>query len=177
MSETIASLKSDKRNARKHSPRNLDMIQKSLQEVGAARSIVIDENNNILAGNGTVEAAGNAGIENMQIVETDGNEIVAVRRRGLTAEQKKKLALYDNRTAEIADWDVDILKGLSEEIDLSGMFSEKELVEIGFDEKEIPEKELKNMFEVAITCKDENHQKEIYNKCIQQGFECRLLTL
>ena len=156
--ETIASLKPDKHNARKHTPRNLDMIQKSLQEVGAARSIVIDEDNNILAGNGTVEAAGNAGIEKMQIVETDGNEIVAVRRRGLSIEQKKKLAIYDNRTAELADWDVDILKGLETEIDLSAMFSEKELIEIGFDEKEVVEDEIPEVPKVAKTVKGDIYE-------------------
>ncbi len=158
MSSTIGDLKPDKKNARKHNPRNIGMIEKSLQEVGAARSIVIDEDNNILAGNGTVEAAGNAGIEKMTVVETDGNEIVAVRRRGLTNEQKKKLALYDNRTAEIADWDVDILKGLSEEIDLSGMFSEKELVDIGFDEKEIVEDEIPEIPKVAKTVKGDLYE-------------------
>ncbi len=124
MSETIADLKPDKCNARKHTPRNIGMIEKSLQEVGAARSIVIDEDNNILAGNGTVEAAGNAGIEKMQIVETDGNEIVAVRRRGLSVDQKKKLALYDNRTAELADWNVEAIQELNEEIDLSEIFDD-----------------------------------------------------
>ena len=68
------------------------MIQESLQQVGAARSIVIDENGVILAGNGTVEAAGQIGIDRVKIIEASGDEIIAVRRSGLTDEQKKKLA-------------------------------------------------------------------------------------
>ncbi len=134
------------------------MIEKSLQEVGAARSIVIDEDNNILAGNGMVEAAGNAGIEKLRIVETDGNEIVAVCRRGLTADQKKKLALYDNRTAELADWDVDVLKDFSLDTDLSGLFTKKELIEIGFDEKEIVEDEIPEVPKVAKTVKGDLYE-------------------
>jgi len=49
---TIADLTHDPKNARKHGKRNLDTIAKSLEECGAARSIVIDENGVILAGNG-----------------------------------------------------------------------------------------------------------------------------
>ncbi len=51
----IADLHFDKANARRRTERSHDMLQKSLQEVGAARSIVIDEDDVILAGNGTVE--------------------------------------------------------------------------------------------------------------------------
>ena len=61
MSETtLADLIPDPRNAREHNPRNIGMIVDSLHQVGAARSIVIDENNVILAGNGVVEAAPDA---------------------------------------------------------------------------------------------------------------------
>lgn len=128
--EHIKDLKPDKKNARKHNVRNLGMLEKSLQEVGAARSIVIDEDNNILAGNGTIEAAASAGITKMQVIDADGETIIAVRRKGLTEQQKKKLALYDNRTAELAEWDADTLKDLSVELDLGNMFFPDELERI-----------------------------------------------
>ncbi len=101
----IGDLIPDARNARRHTPRNIGLIERSLNEVGAARSIVIDEDNTILAGNGTVEAAANAGIERVRVVEADGDELIAVRRRNLTPEQKTRLALFDNRSAELAEWD------------------------------------------------------------------------
>lgn len=123
----IKDLKPDKKNARKHNPRNIGMIEKSLQEVGAARSIVIDEEGNILAGNGTVEAAGNAGITKVKVVDADGSTIVAVRRSGLTAKQKQRLAVADNRTAELAEWEPEVLAELAEDGLLEGMFSENEL--------------------------------------------------
>ncbi len=85
----IKHLKPDSANARKHNPRNIGMIVDSLQEVGASRSIVIDEDDNILAGNGTIEAAAEAGITRLKVVEADGNEIIAVRRRGLNAFWRK----------------------------------------------------------------------------------------
>lgn len=127
----IKDLTSDPRNARKHTPRNVGMIEAALGEVGAARSIVIDEDGVILAGNATIEAAAQAGIERVQVVEADGNTIVAVQRRGLTDEQKAKLALYDNRTAELAEWDAGVLAGLAEDgLDLSGLFRDDELAEL-----------------------------------------------
>ena len=102
----IGDLVPDAHNRRRHNPRNVGMIVDALHDVGAARSIVVDEHNTVLAGNGTVEAAAEAGITRVRVVEADGNELIAVRRRGLTPEQKRSLALYDNRAAELADWDV-----------------------------------------------------------------------
>jgi hypothetical protein len=126
---TIRDLTLDPRNARKHNARNLGMIRDSLQEVGAARSIVIDEQGRVLAGNGTVEAAASAGMDRVQIVDADGGTIVAVRRTGLTEEQKQRLALWDNRAAETAEWDPDILAALADEDPqaLSGLFTPDEV--------------------------------------------------
>lgn len=132
MIESIGDLKPDQRNARKHNPRNIGMIEAALREVGAARSIVIDEKGNILAGNGTIEAAAQAGIERVQVVDADGETIIAVRRSGLTEAQKRKLALYDNRSAELADWDAEILAAvkLDDDAALEGLFSDDELGDI-----------------------------------------------
>ena len=130
--ETLADLTPDPRNARRHNPRNVGMLEKALGEVGAARSIVIDENGVVLAGNATIEAAGRAGIERVQVVDADGETIIAVRRTGLTAAQKTRLALYDNRTAELADWDADVIADLmaNERAMLDGLFENDELAEL-----------------------------------------------
>lgn len=123
--EHIGNLIPDARNARKHNPRNIGMIADALQEVGPARSIVIDEDNNILAGNGTWEAAAQAGIERVQIIERDPGAITAVRVRGLSKRDKKRLAVYDNRTAELAEWEPAVL---AEDKDiLDGLFTTQEL--------------------------------------------------
>ena len=122
----IKDLIPDEKNLRVHNERNIALIEKSLETVGAARSIVIDENNRVLAGNGVLEAAGNIGLESVRVVEADGHEIIAVRRRGLTKEQKTQLAIADNRTAELADWDIQALLALPRE-QTEACFSEKEL--------------------------------------------------
>jgi len=123
----IGQLTPDPRNARRHTPRNVGMIEAALRDVGAGRSIVLDEDNVILAGNATVEAAAQAGIVRVVTVDADGETFVAVRRSGLTPEQKTRLALFDNRAAELAEWDPDVLKGLQDELDLSGLWYDGEL--------------------------------------------------
>lgn len=125
----IGDLKPDPKNARKHNPRNIGMIEDALHEVGAARSIVIDEENVILAGNGVVEAAAQAGIENVKVIEADGNTIIAVQRSGLTEQQKKRLALFDNRASDLSWFDSEKLQDLwnrNKEL-LDGLWSDREV--------------------------------------------------
>jgi len=125
---TLADLKPDAANRRRHTPRNVGMIVNALHEVGAARSIVIDESGRVLAGNATVEAAAEAGIERVEVVDADGETIVAVRRVGLTDEQKRRLALYDNRSAELAEWDTaQIAADLEAGLSLEGLFTPAEV--------------------------------------------------
>jgi hypothetical protein len=122
----ITSLQSDHKNARRRTDRSSELIKESLQRYGAARSIVIDEDNRILAGNGTIDGAKAAGIKNVRIIETDGDEIIAVKRTGLTEEQKVGLALADNRTADLSEWDQEMLHQLSEEHDLTPWFNQED---------------------------------------------------
>lgn len=126
--DTIADLTPDARNPRKRGQRAAGMLVNSLHEVGAARSIVIDEAGNILAGNGTVEAAAEAGIERVQVVDVDGETLVAVRRSGLTAKQKRRLAILDNRTGELAEWDAATLAAIAQEgVELDDLWDRDEL--------------------------------------------------
>jgi DNA modification methylase len=124
----IKDLVADPANRRKHNPRNIGMVVDALQQVGAARSIVIDEDNVILAGNGVTEAAGEAGITKVRVVDVAGDELVAVRRVGLTDEQKRRLAMYDNRAGELASWDADQLReDMANGLDLAPFFTPAEL--------------------------------------------------
>lgn len=111
----IRDLTPDPKNARKHSPANIGQIVDALHHVGAARSIVLNEDGVILAGNGVVEAAAEAGITRVTTIEADGDEIIAVIRSGLTAEQQTELALADNRAGELSSWDYEVLAELADE--------------------------------------------------------------
>jgi DNA modification methylase len=127
---SINNLKQDHKNARKRTEQSAELIKESLQRYGAARSIVIDEDNRILAGNGTVIGAKAAGIQNVRVIETDGDEIIAIRRTGLSEDEKVGLALADNRTSDLSEWDQEMLRRLSDEHDLSPWFAEEDLAEL-----------------------------------------------
>lgn len=107
------------------------MVVDALKHVGAARSIVIDEDNIILAGNGVTAAAAKAGITKLRVIDAGGDELIAVRRTGLTAEQKRALAIYDNRTAELATWNMDQLAAdHAAGLDFKSFFSDEETADL-----------------------------------------------
>ena len=119
----INELKNDHKNARKRTDRSSALIKESLKKYGAGRSIVIDEENRILAGNGTIAGARAAGIKNVRVIETEGDEIIAVKRKGLSEDQKVGLALADNRTSDLSEWDKEMLHQLSEDHDIDPFFT------------------------------------------------------
>lgn len=104
-------IKLDKRNYRKHNDKNKSLIKKSLQECGAGRSIVIDSEDNIIAGNGIYEQAEKLKIPT-KIIETDGNELVVIKRTDLKTddEKRKQLAIMDNSTSDSSEFDFDLLE-------------------------------------------------------------------
>ncbi len=126
----IADLKLTPRNPRKRTPESASVINKSLKEFGACRSIVIDENRIIRAGNGTIAEARELGMENVLIVEATGDQIVAVQRKGLTEEQWKQYVIADNTASDFSTWDFDILNDLAQEVDLSEFFPDDKLNEL-----------------------------------------------
>lgn len=127
---SINDLQNDHKNARKRTDRSSKLIAESLSKFGAARSIVIDENNRILAGNGTIAGAKAAGIKNLKVIETDGKEIIAVKRTGLSEDEKIGLALADNRTSDLSEWDLNMLEELSQEHNLEPWFDNDDLKEL-----------------------------------------------
>lgn len=104
------SINFDKRNYRKHNDKNKDLINKSLKECGAGRSIVIDNEDNIIAGNGIFEQAQKLGLKT-KVVETDGSELVVVKRTDLATddEKRKQLAVMDNSTSDSSEFDFELL--------------------------------------------------------------------
>lgn len=114
---SIGDLTPDPKNARRHTPRNVGMIESSIQRDGFGRSILLASDGTIIAGNATVDAAGSAGLDDVIVVESDGTKVVAVKRTDVAADSPAfhRLAVADNRTAELAEWDAAILTGLMDD--------------------------------------------------------------
>lgn len=116
-------LKFDDKNFNKHTEFGMSLLEKSLRQNGAGRSILLDKDNNIIAGNGVVEAAGQIGLDNVKIVETTGDQIIAVKRTDISLNSKKgrEMALADNATAKAdIDWDKEALQSEFDDEELNG---------------------------------------------------------
>ena len=88
------------RNARTHSPNQIKQLQASLREFGFVNPILIDGEFNVIAGHGRLLAAQAEGLEKVPCVFVEH----------LTDAQKRAYILADNRLAELAGWDEELLK-------------------------------------------------------------------
>lgn len=135
-------IKFDKRNYRKHDKKNKSLIKKSLEKFGAGRSIVVDAEGEIIGGNGVYEQAQKLGLKT-KIVETDGSELVVVKRTDLKTddEKRKALAVMDNSTSDTSEFDLELL---------TADFSVDELQDFGIELPEEEEEQKKEVKEVEV---------------------------
>ena len=131
----LSDLTPDNANANRGTERGRYMVEASLTETGAGRSIVADKDGRIIAGNKTLEAwAGMGGA--VKVVETDGHELVVVQRTDLDLSDPKgrarKLAYYDNRAGQVGlEWDAaQLLADVNAGVDLAAMFKPDEIAEL-----------------------------------------------
>lgn len=115
----IHELQQDNHNFNKGTEEGKKLMRKSFQELGAGRSILVDKNGRIIAGNKSQLAAIEAGITKVRVIETTGDELVAVMRTDVDIDSKKgrELALADNVTTQInLSWDQAELEAVGQDI-------------------------------------------------------------
>lgn len=128
---TIADLVPDNRNANKGTKRGRDLLETSLRELGAGRSVLADREGRLIAGNKTAEVAAELGLSIVE-VEADGHTLVVVKRTDLDLEQDdraRQLAYADNRVGQVSlDWDTaQIFDDMQSGIDLGNWWFDDEL--------------------------------------------------
>lgn len=128
-------LKLDPTNARRHPQRNKAMIRQSLEEIGGFRSIGVDGENIVRAGNGVFQQAQELGLK-VRIIDAKPDELIAVRRLDLSGKKAIRAALLDNRTSETSEWDTEILAALDKEF-LDGLWDENEFAELFRDNEDL----------------------------------------
>ena len=170
----IADLVDDENNARSHDEKNLASIAASLAEFGQLKPIVVNANGMVIvAGHGTVAAA----------KRLNWTHVAAVV-KAMTEADHRGFAIADNRTAELAEWDVAMLTAsaaliagenrlLYEELQLA------EVVDLG-EQNEPEEKKgvgIETAYQVVVECEGEEEQREVYEELTAGGRECRVLTI
>lgn len=121
----VSRLSQDPANARKHGSRNIESIKASLRRFGQQKPIVVDASNVVRAGNGTLEAARELGWDSVAVVRT-----------GLQGAEATAYAIADNRSAELAEWDDEVLAATLESLQFE---DDSLLADVGFDEEELKE--------------------------------------
>ena len=81
--QSISELVLDDRNANRGTERGRKLLQNSLEKLGAGRSVLLDREGRVIAGNKTIEKARQVGFKQVAVIETDGKTLVAVQRRDL----------------------------------------------------------------------------------------------
>ena len=138
----IADLKPDARNPRTHSKRQIEQIAASIDEFGFVNPILIDERNQIIAGHGRLAAAQLLGLD----------PVPAIRLCHLTEAQKRALALADNKLAENAGWNEEVL---AQELHyLSEIEVDFDVAVTGFSTAEI---DLRDALHPPLGVDDKNH--------------------
>ncbi len=165
----INEVKTNPKNPRLIKDDKFRKLVKSIEEFPQMlelRPIVVDENNIVLGGNMRLKACKEAGLK----------EVFIVKAENLTELQKDEFIVKDN--VGFGEWDWDML---------ANEWDADKLDEWGLDVpifKDSMDDELKDLsstidslYRIEIICKDEEHQENSYNKLIEEGYECRLLTL
>ena len=140
---------------------------KDFPEMLELRPIVVNKDMIILGGNMRYKAAKEIGLKEIPVTIAD-----------LTEDQQREFLIKDNTSGGEWDWEVLANEWNSEELEAWGL----DVPSFGTDE--VLEKEqkdlsgdLKETFDVIISCNDETHQEQVYNKMIADGFNVRVLTL
>jgi ParB family transcriptional regulator, chromosome partitioning protein len=137
----ITELKPSPKNARLHSQEHVEQLIASIKEFGFTNPILIDEDNNVIAGHGRLEA----------MKRTFHESIACVRLHGLTEQQKQAYMLADNKLALNSEWDITKLQEAINELDAEGF----DLTLAGFIEEDI-----RKLTEEIERTEDEEKQKE-----------------
>lgn len=115
-------------------------VEASIEQVGYITPIVVDENYEVLAGHTRLKALNAMGTEEAEVLIVDG----------LTDEEKRKYRILDNKTGDLAEWDVDLLELELEDLDFGDF-------DFGFDiETEEPAEVVDDYYEptnVEARCK------------------------
>ena len=105
-------LKPLEKNVRKHSDKQIEELIRSVEQFGQTRAVVIDEDNNILIGNGLYLA----------LVKMGYTDCQCYRITGLTEIQKKKLVLTDNKVYSLGSDNYQAINDYIQDITVTGDF-------------------------------------------------------
>ena len=125
----------------------VEAVKQSIKQCGYIAPIIIDENNTILAGHTRYKA----------LIDLGNEEVDVIKVTGLTEQQKRKYRLLDNKTNELALWDMEKLELELQDLDFEGFDFRFDFVNLS-DEQEPKQVEKQDKQEKTITCPNCGHE-------------------
>lgn len=148
----------------------VDKVAESIKKFGFKVPIIVDSDLEIIAGHTRKKAALKLGLDEVPVIVADD----------LNDEQIKAFRLADNKVAEFSEWDMELLMSELEEIEIDMEnfgFDELEKIEIEPDEEDTSSVDLEENVVIVIEEDTEEKLEETFSKLIEEGYQCRLLTL
>jgi ParB-like chromosome segregation protein Spo0J len=140
---------------------------KDFPEMLSLRPIVVNDEMVVLGGNMRLKACKEAGLKEVPIIKASE----------LNEDQQREFIIKDN--VGFGEWDWDSLANEWDAVELEawGLDLPDFDKEVKLNDADDLSSEIKSLYRIEIICSDEEHQEKTYNKLIEQGYECRLLTL
>lgn len=168
------------RNARTHTPEQIEQLCNSIREWGWTIPVLIDPEGEIIAGHARVQAAAKLGF----------SEVPCMTAHGWSDAQKRAYVLADNQLALNAGWDEALLaeelaelQNLDFDLDALGFDPEaldtylnQPATESGASGNEDQGIDYSEHFAVLVECRDEAHQARVFNDLKSQGHTCKVLV-
>lgn len=150
----------------------VDAVAASIKEFGFKVPIVVDSDGVIVTGHTRLKAAKKLGLDTVPVIVASD----------LSPEQVKAFRLADNKTAELAEWDIgklDIELGEIENIDMGDFGFDIDLSMDTPDDSPIDDKDVDIDDNVALVvdCADETEMQSTFDALTKEGYKCRIVTL
>lgn len=188
----IAELKFDDHNANAGTETGSALLRQSLENLGFGRSVLVDRNDQLIAGNKTTEQAIESGAENAIVIETDGTQLIVVKRTDLDLSNPddnrgRALALADNRIAEAnLKWNPDEMQihfDAAMTIGIPDIIFHVPDMNVshggpgGDGEPKDLSGRIEHLYKIEIEFADETAQAEAFESLTAAGYDCKILTL
>ena len=173
----LSELIPDNKNFNRHTEFGMQCLEKSIRANKFGRSVLVDKDNRIIAGNGVVETAAAIGETRIKIVETTGDELVVVKRTDLSLDSKagREMALADNSVAAVdLDLNEDEIQKAVEDFNIDaekyGYNLEQEIKETDMQ----PDEEHQR-YRLQLDFTDEDSMRHCYQDLMRKGYDVKIM--
>jgi len=171
----------DPKNHNTGTQRGLTMLDESISEDGAGRSLLATGDGVLIAGNKTQAALMERGIEEVIVVHTDGTRAVIVQRDDVQAgtDRARLMAYRDNRVGQVdLEFSAEqIAADLADGLDLTGLFFDNEIAEVlgqvADDILDGAAVDIPEQWMIIVECKNEQEQIKLLGQFEKDGLDCR----